>query len=1214
MKLLNLEFQAFLSYKDKQEIDFKNFSNSLFLIDGDTGAGKTTIFDAIVFALYGEASDKERDTNFKSHYAKDDTLCYVKLTFLEDGKVVEIYREPAQMTLSKRRDKDGNYPLIHKEPSCVLTLDGKSYTKINECNKKIIDIIKLDKDQFRNTIMIGQNKFADLIRSTTKDRRALFQSILNTYKFEDFKNALSKKYTEESKKIAESNTRIDTILKNYQTEDEELKEKLAIDRPSLNDFDTLSNLISNDISCLEVKYQENVEEKDRLNTLSIKLNNELTKGLNDNAHIASYNEHKKKYEEKLAQKESYDSYKVVIDTYKDSIPSYNKYNGYLEKNKDFLDKKNLLNQNVKELNDLAPDLKQAESLKSEKLSLEESNNTLRDKLKDLSKLKEDFKRLNQELENKGLLERSINTLNASIEEKKNLVENYNKDLSKLTKYNEENRLVNVSIEKLNNEIDTNKKTISTINEYLNKYNSYLSIISNLDNKEILNQTKKNNLRIEEIKLNESIESINKYILDNKDIDVKKLRIENNIKEVNNKFNTLKDIELKYNASKKDKNEIEQELISINILSNDVDNKKNLYNHKELEYKANIVGLIAKDLTDGVACPVCGSVHHTKLAKQTSKVSEDLVKALLDEYTSLNDKLAKLKGTNDEHVKNYSKSLTDIANELSKLGINQVNNANISESINSYKDVLSKSLKELEVSLKEINDTSKVVKVKTEELELKTNDLEQVKKNISSIDLDLVESSSLRKSNLDNIDKLIKDISLYINDINKDNILIKSNNYIIELNTKVNEITSNKDSLIKISNTIKENEDNIKILNVKLEEINYKINELNINLTTRKTNLDTTKLNIKALNESLKGLNILDIDKDINTTNNTINLNLESIKKYDLFILTTNNIKVKLDTNIESLNKDIKKLESLCVTLEKEYKSLVNLTILKDINKIVEYVNTYKDRIEIIETEYDNYNQALTVSKSLVDEDLKNSYDKLVVKDLEELKVNISINDVKFKEIDNIVIDLNSRLTNNKSIYSRYIDTYKTIATLASSVSDLKKLNDVASGQVSGKEKIDFETYYQSQVFNNILAQANKKLNIMTDNVYSMIRHESSDDKASTALDIDIFDTNTGKIRSANSLSGGEIFMASLSLALGFSEISKTNSGAHELDCMFIDEGFGTLDEATLSTVMRVLNQLSNEANRTIGIISHVSELREVIHKQIHVTKDRVTGSKMEIIL
>lgn len=539
MKLLNLEFQAFLSYKDKQEIDFKNFSNSLFLIDGDTGAGKTTIFDAIVFALYGEASDKERDTNFKSHYAKDDTLCSVKLTFLEDGKVVEIYREPAQMTLSKRRDKDGNYPLIHKEPSCVLTLDGKSYTKINECNKKIIEIIKLDKDQFRNTIMIGQNKFADLIRSTTKDRRALFQSILNTYKFEDFKNALSKKYTEESKKIAESNTRIDTILKNYQTEDEELKEKLAIDRPSLNDFDTLSNLISKDISCLEVKYQENVEEKDRLNSLSIKLNNELTKGLNDNAHIALYNEHKKKYEEKLAQKESYDSYKVVIDTYKDSIPSYNKYNSYLEKNKDFLDKKNLLNQNVKELNDLAPDLKQVESLKSEKLSLEESNNTLRDKLKDLSKLKEDFKRLNQELENKGLLERSINTLNASIEEKKNLVENYNKDLSKLTKYNEENRLVNVSIEKLNNEIDTNKKTISTINEYLNKYNSYLSIISNLNDKETLNKGKKDNLRIEEIKLNESIESINKYILDNKDIDVKKLRIENNIKDVNIKFNTLK---------------------------------------------------------------------------------------------------------------------------------------------------------------------------------------------------------------------------------------------------------------------------------------------------------------------------------------------------------------------------------------------------------------------------------------------------------------------------------------------------------------------------------------------------------------------------------------------------------------------------------------------------------------------------------------------------
>ena len=1213
MKLLRLEFQAFLSYKDKQEIDFEKFSNSLFLIDGDTGAGKTTIFDAIVFALFGEASDKARDRNFRSHYAENDKLCYVRLTFEEEGKIVEVYREPAQNIQSKKRDKDGNYPLVPRNASCELTIDGHTYTKITECNIKIKEIIKLDQDQFRNTIMIGQNKFADLIRSSTKDRKELFRSILNTHNFDNFKMILAKKYSEESKKVSESNTRIDTILKNYQTEDEKLASKLSIDKPSLNDFDMLSSLIDNDIKCLEVKYNESNKEKETYNKLCIDLNNELTKSTNDNAHLARYKEHQAKFDELKNSEEYYDSIKKIIDTYDDSQFSFTKYNTYKENENNLNEKKASLDKNTKELAELAPQIKIAKAYLDEKENLEEANIKYRDKLKDLYKLVDDFNKLSEELKNKETFNNNINGLNVEIKEKESCLEKLNNEIKGLTSYNEENKETNVKIEKLNNEIDNNKKIIDTLSNYLNQYNNYQDLDNTLKINEIKNKEHKASFesKIEELTL--LTEGMNEYIKEYSNIELRQVNNSNDIKEVNNKLSNLNSIKNKYKLILKEQESIKDELSKINELTILVDFKKNEYNHKELEYKANIVGLIAKDLIEGTPCPVCGSTHHTKPALKSTSVSESDVKVLLDEYTSLNDKLSKLKGTNDEHVKHLKEALDSLVSELNKLGVEGVTNTNIEDSIKSYELFLEHKLTELKELTNTLTDTLNQVNKNKEQLETYTKEIELFKESIKEIDLSIAADTSKRGANLDNINNLIKDISLYINNINKDNLVDLINKELSELKDKLDDILLEKESLNKIASTIKDNQNNINILNVKSDEINTKVNELNMKLTSTKTNLDTCVSNIDELNKSLNGLSIIDINKQIEDINKTINDNLVLIKKYDDYYLVIYNQEIKLNNTINLLNKDIEKLEDICTKLNNELTTLLNSSVLKDINKIVDYCNNYKDTIDNIKIDYSNYLSKVNVAKSLLDEDIKNSYDKLIFKDLEELKNNIDINTIKYKEIDNIVIDLNSKLNNNKQIYSNYKKIYESVSSLSIYVSDLKKLNDVASGQVNGKEKIDFETYYQSQVFNNILAQANKKLNIMTDNVYSMIRHESSDEKGSTALDIDIFDTNTGKVRSANSLSGGEIFMASLSLALGFSEISKTNSGSHELDCMFIDEGFGTLDEETLRTVMRALNQLSNEANRTIGIISHVSELRDVIRKQIHVTKDKVSGSKMEII-
>ncbi|MDR3209235.1 MAG: SMC family ATPase, partial [Oscillospiraceae bacterium] len=161
---------------------------------------------------------------------------------------------------------------------------------------------------------------------------------------------------------------------------------------------------------------------------------------------------------------------------------------------------------------------------------------------------------------------------------------------------------------------------------------------------------------------------------------------------------------------------------------------------------------------------------------------------------------------------------------------------------------------------------------------------------------------------------------------------------------------------------------------------------------------------------------------------------------------------------------------------------------------------------------------------------------------------------------------------------------------------VKQLSDTANG------KLDFETYAQMAYFERVLRAANLRLKLMSQNRYTLLRKTGSGDKRKqTGLEIEVLDTYTGKVRSANSLSGGESFMASLSLALGLSDVVQQTAGGIRLDAMFIDEGFGSLDPEVLELAVRTLSDMSS-GGRIIGIISHIAELRERIDRQIRVVK------------
>ncbi len=179
---------------------------------------------------------------------------------------------------------------------------------------------------------------------------------------------------------------------------------------------------------------------------------------------------------------------------------------------------------------------------------------------------------------------------------------------------------------------------------------------------------------------------------------------------------------------------------------------------------------------------------------------------------------------------------------------------------------------------------------------------------------------------------------------------------------------------------------------------------------------------------------------------------------------------------------------------------------------------------------------------------------------------------------------------------------------------VKALSNTANGNVPGREKVMLETYIQAHYFDRILERANTRLMVMSGGQYELKRRQEADNNRSqSGLELDVLDHYNGTTRSVKTLSGGETFKASLSLALGLSDEIQSAAGGIRLDTMFVDEGFGSLDEGSLQQAIAALAALA-QGNRLVGIISHVAELKERIDRQIVVTKERSGGSSIQILV
>lgn len=212
MKPINLKLSAFGPYPNTQMIDFSKLTNSnMFIISGPTGSGKTTIFDAISFALYGSASGSERAASmFRSDFAKSDLETCVEFTFSVRAKTYKITRKPSQY-----RPKLRGVGMRKIEASvCLQTMD-KVYTAQNEVATQIETIIGLSKEQFKQIVLLPQGEFKKMLVSDSRSKEEIFRKIFNTTNIKDIQEQLQKQAKQLKRKIEDNELKISTILDQY---------------------------------------------------------------------------------------------------------------------------------------------------------------------------------------------------------------------------------------------------------------------------------------------------------------------------------------------------------------------------------------------------------------------------------------------------------------------------------------------------------------------------------------------------------------------------------------------------------------------------------------------------------------------------------------------------------------------------------------------------------------------------------------------------------------------------------------------------------------------------------------------------------------------------------------------------------------------------------------------------------------------------------------
>ena len=472
--------------------------------------------------------------------------------------------------------------------------------------------------------------------------------------------------------------------------------------------------------------------------------------------------------------------------------------------------------------------------------------------------------------------------------------------------------------------------------------------------------------------------------------------------------------------------------------------------------------------------------------------------------------------------------------------------------------------------------------------------ESIEKSLQKVNKDIIQLETLIKKDEEEIGK----ISTFLKNL-EDTINFKAKE---ELSQLEDELKGENIKLTDISKVIKISEDKIKGLTREIEELSELFkneDEIKQNHLEAKNKIEQFEKNVKIELDIFADYyeKIQSQVKDFDNTCNALQNNSSEllVRKTKLETEQKNNkenlleVSKRIESIIDNFTKS--KLNKYYITLEMAEENIVELNNLEEFES---QINKFEDAKKIIVNSIEKLEEEL---EELEQPDLEEGQQKL--KNIES-----QVNDF----IEKVAI-LNTRLENNKKLYDKIHSEYINLLESSKEIREIIAFSDVVSGKTENRKSL--ETYVQGYYLDLILVAGTKRLLQMTNDRYRFVRRdEKSKGGGLQGLEIEIHDIYLNSTRIISSLSGGELFLASLALALGLAEVIQNESGGISLETIFIDEGFGTLDAETLDIALTTLIDLQSYG-RNIGIISHVSELKERIRPKVEVySKDNYAKIKM----
>lgn len=1169
MKPIKLTIKGLNSFIEKQTIDFNKLtSRGLFGIFGPTGSGKSTILDGMTLALYGEVARKS--SNFIN--TNCDTVS-VSYEFQIREKEVKHYIVEREF----KRNKDGG--INNKLAKIMEIIDGDLCVveeKATKVNKKCVEILGLSCEDFTRTVVLPQGKFSDFLKLEGKQRRDMLERLFALHKYGD---QLSSK---------------------------------------------LSNVVR--------------EEKSKKDVLQGKLS-----GYEDVSEDI-YNEKKKQYDNKQVEEEkqqsilkdvkkNFDKSKVIWELQNELKECYEKREMLLEE-QDEINKKKIIEERAEAALRIKPNI---DSFNNINKNINEQEHTLKDikgKMEKLSKDKEDINlkfhnisKIKEEKYPKLLVIQDRLEDGLKEEKQVQLLDDDTKDLrSQWIRLNKDKENLSKELEQCDKKINDTDKIIKDCENELNS----IKIDENYKEEVIKGLTLEENIKqniLKEQSLKNSIDEKKKEVKDKLDrlkaINIKHEDVEKELEMVEKELNNVlennpgseddllkssdevKRLEVIY----KNLNEFKEERI-IALKENEEFSLEKIKNEKKLNdlvseigfvkdtigklEKENLAQILRAGLIVGNPCPVCGTIHNN--TNEVKNISEEI------DY----DKIDKMKKELSDKQDSLRMIEISIENFKSKIEFNQVNINKLNnkiemlqeESGNRNIDIIRKTFENLRISI----ETYKKAK---ENLENRHKILQQSK---GKIDVEKGRYNTFIEENT----KLLENKNIELAELQKD--IMKNEEEIKKLKISLN-LEVSKDTLRNKYEEIKLLEDKIKKLNKYItdsrdmlqkhqdiyKEVQNKVTIIVEEMTKIKT-MGSEKANIlrekkdkiDLLREGRESLSIYksEVDKEINKIDEEFK-KIEERKKY------VEDETEKCNTKLASLESAIKELTQLKNNIENNLESQLQkerfqskeevikaLMPEEDVQSLKIYINNYEDKVKkvvinieniIAKIDGNNISEEQWIS---INEDLKQAEQYLdqLKKDVTTLSKELSDIDEKLKLFKNLLVE-KDKIEHKLSI-----------------LNDLETL-------FKGKKFVEFVASHQLRY---ISIEASKRLQEITNGDYGLEL-----DKESSKFIIRDY-KNGGATRDASTLSGGEVFLASLSLALALSSQIQLK-GTAPLELFFLDEGFGTLDTNLLDTVMQSLEKIHN-SKLSVGIISHVDEIknRVPIKLMVEPAVSGIGGSKVRI--